>query len=355
MASTKHNDLKKSRMRRRKIVGWSFAFMAAIYAYWIVATVVVIPDFWDPQYANKAVLLRDFIKRHPGKPVCVMLGSSKIDYGVRPAVVEDWMNRPDAPAIFNFGLSGCDLFREWICLRRIVEDGMKPQYMGIEIPAILLHKKQSLYISSDDLVIRARRSEFAQYDHYSEDPKTTGPQLRNAWLQSRFNPAYQYGIRSHSLNQPLWRIVPGLRRLLDTHPYDEWGWLQGIPADADPVRFREALEKNSLYHKSELSDPTITKESIQALDDILAFCKEQHITPFFIMMPEPPEFQALYSPETMQAINTFAADFSRTRGVKIIDARTWVGSDKFLDSLHLLAPGAEQFTKRFVTEFPLAQ
>lgn len=347
---------RKFQRSKKALVLCFVASVVFLYVYWIISTNFMVRDFWDPQYASKAAVLRNYIRQHPGKPMLVCLGSSKVDYGVRPDVVQDWSARPGNPELFNFGMSGSDLFREWLTLRRLVADGLKPQGVCIEILPILLCKKDSLFIYNESLSIRGRPGELPQYYRYAQDVKS----FRSAWYQSRLNPAYPYGIRTENQTLPLtWLLpLPGMRHSYGDRTFDAWGWPDGIPQTTTQERYNVTIERCRQLYMEELKDYKVSAISRQAVEDMLAFCKEQHIAVTLIIMPQPAEFDSCAPPDVRGIVTQFAEEY-RNRGIKVIDARDWITSkisyDKFLDGLHLLAPGAEEFTKRLVTELDKGQ
>ena len=174
---------------RRRIAAslrWFALILVSIFLYWWVMTNYVIQDFWDPQFALKSGFLKARIAENPGHPLWLVMGGSRIEAGVRPGLLLDRMKGKDGPILFNFGLSGADMFRQLICLQRVIKDGVKPQRVVIEIIGPFMGLKESIYISNHNLLPRARRSEIDEYCSYSLDPAATLAE----WRLSRINPTW---------------------------------------------------------------------------------------------------------------------------------------------------------------------
>ena len=340
---------KREEYKRSKIanVCWFVGLAVLLYSYWLVMTNFVIRDFYDPQYALKAGRMEARMKEFPGHPPWVVMGSSRVEYGFRPGVIADRMNEKNAPMIFNFGLGGANLFRQLICLRRLVEDGMKPRRVGIEILGAVMSHELYLFVDDPNLTIRARKDELGVYGSYCNSPEN----LRHDWICSRFNPAYKYGIKIP--NQTLaWRLlpVPLIHEVGEKPPYDKWGWHPGPSAPIPESDFRHGFEIAKNQYKDLFHDFKISPDTDRALMQILDLCKNEGIEVFLFRTPESNVFQALYTPEADTAIDSYIAKIKNQYSVPFIDARSWIGIDGFTDGHHLNATGGEKFTRRFVDE-----
>lgn len=257
------------------------------------------------------------------------------------------MKKEKSPLLYNFGMGGADLFRELICLRRLVADGFKPQRVGIEITPIALAKTVSAFVTDETVVARARSSEFEVYTRYGGDPKF----VRGIWYESRLDPVYKFGMRAQY--QTLSRLqllpIPVLRHWDDAHAYDEWGWYKGRESTTAEVAER-GLEHMRDVFGQDLKNFSVSETNIRALTEILDLCREQKIEAFLLCMPESKEFQALYPQQAKEATRVFIEEFRSKYGLKFIDARSWLDSDKFADGQHLLAVGAGDFTRLLARE-----
>ncbi len=279
----------------------------------------------------------------PAGSCVMMLGSSRVDDGVKPGAATDWMARKDSPVLFNFGLSGSDMFRELMTLRRLVADGLKPQRVGIEVLPVLLGTKTSIFIGDEQLVPRARGYELGDYYSFTADPGF----VRRKWYESRLNPGYKWGMMAERQTLPISLLlpVPGMPRIDNAGGFDQWGW-HCVGDSVTPAKHKEWLEAMEQSFLPQLRDFAVSDESNRAMAEILDLCKAQKIDAFLIWMPESSEFQAMYPPQANRAVRDFLEEYKTKYGVKVIDARSWISDDKFLDGHHMLSGGAAEFTRR---------
>ena len=73
----------KTKFIRRKIAGirWFTGLALLLLLYWWGMTNFVIRDFWDPQYVMKAERLRACINENPGRPLWLVMGTSRVERG----------------------------------------------------------------------------------------------------------------------------------------------------------------------------------------------------------------------------------------------------------------------------------
>lgn len=342
---------KRKQLRKRAAAG--FAWMAGsllfLYAYWAVMTNFVVRDFWDPSFAFKAELLHARIKQYPGHPVIVLLGSSRVDDGVRPGVAADRLKTdPKAPIVFNVGFGAAGLYREYTCLTRLIADGMKPQCVGVEILSPLLARNFETFADLPNMIVRARRSEIGDLCTYGDKPAVT----RSVWLQSRLNPFYKYGMVIP--HQTLaWRLAPlPFMKKMEPEIYDPWGWYLG-PAGPPPpaVYAQETTAAKAQYSKVFEQKFEVYPKCDESLRRIIELCRREGITVFLFRMPESDDFRTIYTPQAEEVINSYLANIGNEYHVPLIDGRLWLpGWENYEDGHHLNGAGAETFTRRFIAE-----
>ena len=341
---------KRAKFRKGIISGfrWLCAFLFLFFSYWWAMTNHVIRDFWDPPYVMKSEGLKARIKEYPGHPLWLVMGSSRVDEGLRPGVLAGDMGSGNAPLIYNFGIGGADLFRELVCLRRVIADGVKPQRVGIEIIGALMSREEEPFADDPQLVVRARSDEIKELLGYSAAPDSA----RGYWLQSRLNPFYEYGMEvPHQALSLRLLPIPALRRF-ETHSYDDWGWFAGPSAPVSRSSYDQGLEDARKEYETYLKGTfTVAPNFDQVLRRILDLCRNAGIEVFLLRMPEADDFQAFYPAQANTAIDSYLAKIQGEYEVQMIDARSWMpGWDSFMDGHHLNATGAEVFTRRFAEE-----
>jgi hypothetical protein len=339
---------RKTKFIRRKIaaIRWAVGLAVSLLLYWWVMSNYVIQDFWDPQYVMKFEALQARVAENPGHPLWLIMGSSRVERGLDAGLLAARPGDINSPLIYNFGLGGADIFREYICLRRLLEAGIKPQRVGIEVVGAGLADPAIQTKNSPQLLVRARVSELGDYSAFSDDPSA----FLREWRHSRWDPTYKYGMKMP--HQTLsWRLIPlpGIRRL-EWVPYDKWGWSPQPPGPTPEASYRADFELEKMGIGDKLEHFNILPGNDLALRRILEMCRSAGIKVFLLKTPEGKDFRALYSPAASAMIDSYIAKIQGEYGVPLIDATTWVGREGFTDGHHMNGTGAVEFTRRFGEE-----
>ena len=148
---------------------------------------------------------------------------------------------------------------------------------------------------------------------------------------------------------PRW-LSPGNRNDVPWKCVDEWGWLRhpmaGVASD-EPVGERRArtasTEKDYIAASSVFAIHDQTHEAYRAMADR---CRRERIELVFVSTPDLFD----YPPEARSRADQLLRQLSRDLAVPLIDARSWVTKDDFVEGVHLTHRGAEAFTRRFERE-----
>lgn len=329
----------RSESNRRIIasIAWFGAFLLTIYIYWLAMTNFVIRDFWDPLYRKKFELLKAQMTEHPARPLWLIMGSSHVHDAIAPELLAERITDGKSPILFNFGAPGASPFYQSIWLRRVLKEGIKPARVGIEM-SVLFNDEYSIFVSNPALVPRARKDELDEYYSQSRDPA----ELRGIWLQSRWNPLFEYGMKAPD-QALLWRLLPPLARF-EKQKDSKWGWNEAAFKHPSREVFDAALQKKATAEG--FRHATIMPNVDHALRDLIAFCRQERIEPFILWMPESEGFRALSSPQTEAGIQNYLGQIEREYGLLLIDARTWVPDEDFFDPDHVNSTGAAVFTRK---------
>jgi hypothetical protein len=93
-----------------------------------------LPELRDPEFGTKRARLNERQKQDPDRPFLLLLGSSRTEVGIRPEVLSaDLPSGPEAPSVFNFGITMGGPMTELLCLKRLLRDGIRPQGVIIEV------------------------------------------------------------------------------------------------------------------------------------------------------------------------------------------------------------------------------
>jgi len=337
----------KFRRNRLLAIGWMAALLVASAVYWWVMTNYVVRDFWDPAFEQKYDRLRACVKANPRRPLWLVLGSSQVDIALRPEVLVGRFRGKNDPLIFNFGMTSASVFRQLVNLRRLLAAGIKPGRVGIEIMGPLMDRKTDIYADDLRLVIRARADEVDELCRHAADPSA----VRAAWRESRLNPFYEFGIQLPGQALPERLLpLPGIG-LLESHPYDQWGWLKGVP-ESSPDKYAQKLLSARMEFVNDFNENFVISPLVDNdLRAILDLCRKDGIEVFLVRMPEAPDFQVFYSPQANAAIASYLEKIKAEYGVRVINARSWFpDGTHFFDGHHLDATGGAMFTRRFADE-----
>ena len=303
-------------------------------------------EVYDPEYGYRLARLRARLAAEPQRPLLLVLGSSRVELGLRPEALPQVDTAPArTPLVFNFGLTGAGPVTELVYLRRLLAAGIRPRYLAIEVlpPALYCDdvwgEEQFLnrdHLAWDDLPL------LQSYFNHTTD-------LHGRWLTSRLACTYTYrqGLLSRYL--PGW--LPLSSRL------DAWrvnvspsGWLAYERTTVDAVQVRHGQEFARRQYARALANFHIAEAPDRALREMLEACRREQITPMLLVMPEGSAFRGWYPPAARARIDGYLARLGRDYGVTLLDARTWVADEEFFDGHHLLPSGATAFTERFGPE-----
>jgi hypothetical protein len=281
--------------------------------------------------------LRERQVEEPEFPLVLMLGSSRTLVGIRAGRMQ---STPDGrPALaFNFGLQGGGALMELVCLRRLLDAGIRPDLLFVEILPLLFnqpgtHPVEEEWLRGERLSI----SELAFSRSYHSDPS----RLYYQWVKVHWFPWTAY-------RGALGGAPPGIRdwgSWMDAH-----GWNHHFLAPLT-AEYRQRLTRETIkQYSGAVGEFRLALGPAQALSDLLDLCRQQGIRTVLLLMPEGSAFRGMYTPSARAGIDDFVGELSRKRDLRLIDAREWVEDDGFWDSHHLLPTAADAFSDRLWRE-----
>jgi hypothetical protein len=325
----------------RDALGWAALFFVAGQAALLVAMYTWWPHLRDPEFSYKLDRLRFRVAENPGRPLVMMLGSSRVARGFCPAALaETWPEGRPTPLAFNGSLMGAGTLHQLLCLDRFRRAGVRPDWLFIEYwppHADRLGEEGRIDVNRlehDDLTLLSRYIDGAAW-------------VRRRWRSCQWVPAYSHRNILQSLFVPTWQ--PWGRRLDGNwSDLDPWGW-QGYGSNADGLQHRR-WEKARTRFAATLNDYRIGDESGRALREMLDHCRQEGIGVALLFLPESTAMQHCYPPAVRAAVDAHFRSLGTEYGVPAIDARDWVADELFHDGYHLLPEGAVAFTRRFGRE-----
>jgi hypothetical protein len=324
---------------------FAVAFLAANLGTWL-AMDYGWPQLRDPEYGRRLNRLRARLAEHPGRPLVVAVGSSRMSMGVCPAAWEEVRpanaGRPD-PLLFNVSLVGSGPVMELMALRRLYADGVRPAAVVLEYwPPFL--REDGPYFEPDRVELtRLMAIDRPLVRDYFRDPAA----VERRMLLARVSAVYENRERLFAQVDASW--LPWNRRM-DTgwQGLDPWGWLPGL--DEHPqTRARRAarLAHCEAIYRAQFHEYAIDPVADRAMREAVTLARSHGAKVAFAYLPESTEFRGWYPPGVETAGREYLARLCRELAVPLIDARTWMPDEYLVDGFHLSRAGAAEFTRRF--------
>ena len=334
--------ISRRRHARRAVLCGIIATVLAFVGF-LVTIDVLVPQVRDPEYGRRASRWHARIAEHPTRPVVMVLGSSRVAMGVRPAAWEEVRPEGDrAPLLLNMSTVGSGAVGQVMVLRRILAEGPPPDAILVEYwPPFLRGDAQFAEEKRID-PLRLGPVDRAFVKDYYVDPDATFATMRKA----RLNPYLEYRHRILAQLNPRWlrwsqRIDAAWDKL------DPWGWLPGV-AD-DPVGSENRLlrmEQCRPFYRDQFHDFRIDSVEDRAFRELFTLAREHGIRVGLIFLPESAEFRAWYPPEVEQATQEHLRTLAAECHVPVLNAREWMPNDATCDGFHLFRGAAATFTQR---------
>jgi hypothetical protein len=324
---------------------WALVFFGAAQLLLAGAMERWRPEWRDREYGRKAAQLRQCLADHPGRPLALMLGSSRTVYAFRPEEFHP-LHSPSGERYvgFNFGVAAAGPVKECVCLQSLLDDGIRPDLVLVEVlPPMLNEPGPGRFCEENWIHVPGlAASEVRQAQAYSNRPGRMG----RAWLRSRLVPWHAHRERIlDGWHRPL---EPGRTRPLDR--MDAFGWIPAEWEAVSPQKRREETDFARQQYAPCFADFSLGEGPARAVRDLVDRCRADGIGVALVLMPEGSEFRSWYPPSMLHAVDGFLAELQQAQGVPLLDARTWVKDADFWDSHHLLPAGATAFSRRLARE-----
>ena len=296
----------------------------------------------DPEYDLHLASLQARLKeRGPGRPLVLLLGSSRVGLNVRPGLMAVNRTAPGGgPVVFNFGLCYSGPVLELLCLHRLLADGVHPDALLVELFPLLA--------SSDEESLVLYRERFRWDDLGVLRPYNVAGSDRLGWLKRQCLPWHSYHNVLLDQWAPFW-LSPDRRRHVTWDALDGWGWnaypsIQ--PHDLADQCARIDGTRAVLVPLINQFQPRVAPR--RALDELARTCKKEKIALAFILSPD--LFLSDYDPAARARIDDFARAIGREHDAPVIDAREWFPEEAFCEGVHLTYSGAAAYTTRVERE-----
>ncbi len=309
--------------RRRRLArsGRSVLLWAGVFYVLSQLVVGMAVECWllspyEAIWRQKRDHLRTLAARESDRSLVVMLGSSRTDSAFRAKQL-DGLTGPDGRPIrgCNLGIPAAGPLHEWLFVRTLLDQGVRPRLLLIEfLPPLLNEPRRHGGISEEGCyaIASVSASDLAHLWPYFARPRQKGCE----WLEARLAPAYSFRAN--------------LRQWLDQ---------QRHPDQATPTAWEPTLKQ---------IQPG--RGPCQALHDLAARCRREGIPVALVIMPESSFFRSWYSPRSRALVQRVLAELQAVHGTPVIDANQWLDDEDFFDGHHVLERGADKFTARLREE-----
>ena len=285
------------------------------------------------QFDIKWFKLQEYLSVHGGVDI-IFTGSSLVNTGIDPAIIQDQVLRQTGNSIlfFNYGTEGLSLTATAATIRILIETA-RP-----DIIVLATEMRDYYNTSGQELADRYISNSWVQQK--MGNPSVPGWLLDNSlllqkafvlrdWMRVDFPETLKLNIRrwhdtSESGYEPDNRIMPNI---------------------ASPIDLNDPEEK-ALYEAYYPFD--VADERLQALQDILAVCKNNEVQLVLLDMPAHPTFFGYFGGESEHGhYLDFIEGFSRENDVVLIPAMPFenVPVEGWSDRIHLNKTGVPVFSQ----------
>jgi hypothetical protein len=328
-------------------VAWGLLFFVCLQLALAIPMEHWRPDLRDLEYGHKRSRLRARLAEQPGRPLLVVLGSSRANHGFRPDALPPLPayhpprgGDAGAPVVFNAALMGSGPILELLCLHRLLADGIRPDWVLLECwPPFLYQDGERAEIYKVP-VARLGWSDLRVLAPYYPDPRGLYEDWCLArvtpWSSSRFTLLTQFardGLPREGRRDDQWVFLDGC------------GWLPYRHATA-PADVQARLPRVHDLFRPALEHCRVSEASDRALRQTIALCRREGIGVGLLYMPESPLFRSWYAPAARAEADAYLHRFSRACRVPLLDARDWRPDEEFADGIHLVPRGADAFTEQ---------
>jgi hypothetical protein len=309
------------------------------------------PDWSDPEYGYRATRLRKMQASAGQRPLVLFLGSSRVGNGfATDDMPPPELQAPDAPTSFNLSLAGGGPFMELLCLQRQLANGIRPQWVVIEIlPPLLYTDGANIQAKGAMLMHRLRWSDLKAFERHTPSLALHRYQQWLEWnalpwysnrfrLMGRYAPSWMSEQQSHEMR--FWRqILTGA------------GWIP-IPLETVPPEiYRNGVKVAQEGYRWACQFDKVNATTDRVLRDLLDLCRRENIhVAALVRMPEGKDFRDLYAPPTEALITSYLTKLAEDYDTHYVDASCWMPEGSFVDSHHLIRPAAQAFSRRFWAE-----
>ncbi|MGH7171298.1 MAG: hypothetical protein ACRELG_13550 [Gemmataceae bacterium] len=282
----------------------------------------------------------------PDRPLVLALGSSRTDWAFQAARLNGQRGPDGRPLLaYNFGVPSTGPMHQALYLNDLLNEGIRPRLLLVEFVHTHFNKSQRELLSEEHFTTPQWLS--AHQVLFLRPYYTNRRRLLLRWTESRLAPWYGFRYAIHEHLQGLHSRTNSYDQ--EEQPMDTLGsrMLYEDPNTPEFRDFRWACSVN-MYGDSLKHFRLGTAGPVQALRDLLARCRREHIPVALVRVPMGNNFRALFPAKARADLDNLFAELSK--GVHAIDASHWLPTEDMDDGHHVLHTGATKYTTRMIEE-----
>jgi hypothetical protein len=334
--------------RARGALAWTLLFFAAGQAGLGALVTRVHPEVRDPEYGTLLGGMRTRLARSPGRPLVLVLGSSRPANAVRPSVLPDG---PGEPLVFNFSLVASGPLRELQAWRRLRAAGIRPAWVLLEAwPPFLTQRGdyyERPYILGQDL----QWPDWPVVRHYLGSRPGAGKLLEGLLVPGFAHRAGLLARYAPSLTAD--RPEEGTWHDFRPRTPEDGGWMPTPRKPHEPLTpelFLLHTAINRVATLPVLGDFRVDPASDRALRELLGDCARDGVRVALVVYPEHSGWRACYPPPTRARVYAYLSGLAAEFEAAAVDTRCWLPDGDFADPMHVLPRAAGPFTERLGRE-----
>lgn len=290
----------------------------------------------DDAWQRKLRRHRQRMKDDPTPFVVAQVGSSRTAVGLCGEEAEPLLSRHlGRPTfVFNLGQSGAGPITTLLSVRRLLDDGVRPDLLLIEVFPPLLTEQQgqeealgvsAAHLTPNDVVLLSR------YAHRER------PWLAAEWLSEQAVPASTHRLALLTEAMPL--LLRAQQRRDRFRQMRPSGWVPERPPPLEAQRRRAAtLGDYGVWLRDFRPSPRL----LAVVEETIELAQSEGIRVGLVLMPEGPAFRALYPAAGWAEAYASLERLAKRREVSLIDLRECLDEEDFFDSHHPYPCGARK-------------
>jgi hypothetical protein len=304
----------------------------------------------DPMFADKREKFRQRVigrTTAAGRPISVaIVGSSRTCFAVRGDVVEDRLGLRNGRqvAAVNVGIPSAGPVTNLLSVHRLVNSNDQPDVLVIEVLPPLLADVGPAPVEFGRLPAERLQRDELDLVRSCGFPESIAADWRTADLLPWYCERFSLLGRAAAPWLP-WNLRSSIGRDSDAN-----GWIPSICQNPTAAEYRRGVERARAEYHTLLQFLRPNSPAFGALRQSARICRDNGVSGALLLMPEGTDFRSWYPPqaeaELYAALNRLCVD----TGLRLIDARRWLGDDSFSDSHHLIPRAAGPFSERLGRE-----